>query len=277
MSQALRMAARSPFSDEIERAPMPSRFTRPPFNSYNRKTDHVEHVSHYNHMMSLHAHNDALMYKVFPSSLGSTTLRWFNGLQKGSIRSFTELIQEFGSRFVTCSRVPQSVDALLSIKMRLGETLRSYASRYWELYNEIGGGNEKIAASTFRMGLPKDSELRESLTKRPPEDMRQLMRRIEEYKRLEDDRLQNRGKASLLGRSRQGVVPARPKKEFRMQEPEVQIEGVNVAFKEPVHKILDRIKNESFFRWPNKMGGDPSRRNQNLYCTYHKDKGHTTE
>ena len=62
-----------------------------------------------------------------------------------------------------------------------------------------------------------------------------------------------------------------------MQEPEAQIEGVNVAFKEPVHKILDRIKNESFFRWLNKMGGDPSRRNQNLYCTYHKDKGHTTE
>ncbi|XP_030958737.1 uncharacterized protein LOC115980644 [Quercus lobata] len=53
--------------------------------------------------------------------------------------------------------------------------------------------------------------------------------------------------------------------------------GVNVAFKEPIHKILDRIKNEPFFRWPNKIGGDPSRRNQNLYCTYHKDKGHTTE
>jgi len=33
--------------------------------------------------------------------------------------------------------------------------------------------------------------------------MRQLMRRIEEYKRLEDDRLQNKGKAPLLGRSRQ--------------------------------------------------------------------------
>ncbi|XP_050255087.1 uncharacterized protein LOC126700954 [Quercus robur] len=139
--------------------------------------------------------------------------------------------------------------------MRVGETLRSYASRYWELYNEIGGGNEKIAASTFKMGLPEDSELRESLTKRPPEDMRQLMRRIEKYKRLEDDRLQNKGKAPLLGRSRQGFVPARSKKDFRIQEPEAQIEGVNVAFKEPVHKILDRIKNESFF----------------------KDKGHTTE
>ena len=70
------------------------------------------------------------------------------------------------------------------------------------------------------MGLPKDSELRASLTKRHPEDMRQLMRRIEEYKRLEDDRLQSKGKALLLNRSQQGVFPPRPRKDLRMQEPE---------------------------------------------------------
>ncbi|XP_075659044.1 uncharacterized protein LOC142628900 [Castanea sativa] len=151
--------------------------------------DLVEHVSHYIQMMSLHAHNDTLMCKVFPSSLGPTALRWFNGLRKGLIRSFAKLIQEFGVRFITSSRVPQPVDALLSMQMESGETLRNYTSRYWELCNEIGGGNEKIAANTFRLGLPEDSEFRESLTRRPPEDMRQLMRRIEEYKRLEDDRL----------------------------------------------------------------------------------------
>ena len=149
ISRALRKAARLPFSEEIERALMPSRFMRPPFNSYDGKTNPVEHVSHYIHMMSLHTHNDALMCKVFPLSLEPTTLRWFNGLRKGSIRNFPELIQEFGARFVTCNRVPQPVDALLSIKMGVGETLRSYASQYWELYNEIGGGNEKITASTL--------------------------------------------------------------------------------------------------------------------------------
>ncbi|XP_030923362.1 uncharacterized protein LOC115950279 [Quercus lobata] len=170
MSRALPRAAQSLFSDEIERAPMPSRFTRPPFNSYDGKTDPVEHL--------------------YPADLGS--------------------------KFVTCSRVPQPVDLLFSIKMRVGETLRNYASRYWELYNEISGGNEKIAASTFKMGLPEDSELRESLTKRPPEDMRQLMRRIKEYKFLEDDRLQNKEKAPLLRRSRQGIIPAISKKDFRM-------------------------------------------------------------
>ena len=118
MSCALRKAAQSPFSNEIERAEMPDRFARPPFNCYDGKTDPVEHVSHYIQMMSLHTHNNALMCKVVPSSLGPTTLRWFNGLRKGSIRSFSELIQEFGVRVVTCSRVSQPVDVLLLMKMR---------------------------------------------------------------------------------------------------------------------------------------------------------------
>ncbi|XP_075640560.1 uncharacterized protein LOC142612342 [Castanea sativa] len=174
---------------------MPSTFSRSPFISYDGKTDPIEYVSHYIQMMSLYNQNDVLMCKVFPSSLEPTTLRWFNGLRKGSIHNFGELIQEFGVQFMTCSRVPQPVDVLLSMKMGARETPRSYANRYWELYNEIGGGNEKVVASTFRLGLPEDSELRESLTMRPPKDMRQLMRRIEEYKKLEDDRQQSKGKA----------------------------------------------------------------------------------
>ena len=137
-------------------------------------------------MMSLH--NDALMCKEFPFSLGPTTLRWFNGLRKGLIHNFVELIQEFGVWFMTCSWVPQLVVALLSMKMGARETLWSYTSRYWDLYNKISRGNEKIAASTSRLGLPEDSELRESLMRKLLKDMRQLIRQIEEYKRLEDDR-----------------------------------------------------------------------------------------
>ena len=98
---------------DIEMAPMPSRFTQPPFNSYDGKTNPMEHVSHYIQMMSLHTHNDALMCKVFPLNLGPTALRWLNGLKKGLIHSLSELIQEFGVWFMTCSQVPQLVDALL--------------------------------------------------------------------------------------------------------------------------------------------------------------------
>ena len=125
---------------------MLSKFTWPSFNSYDGKTDPVEHVSHYIHMMSLHTHNDALMCKVFPSSLGPKALRWFNGLRKGSIHSFTKLIQEFDARFITCSRVPQPMDALLFMKMRVGETLHSYANWYW-----VGAFTTRLAGVTRRL------------------------------------------------------------------------------------------------------------------------------
>ena len=113
--------------------------------------------------------------------------------------------------------------------------------------------------------------------------MHQLMRRIEEYNRLEDDQLQGKGKALASLQYRKGYCPEKfqqkPRKEPRA--PSVgstpQIEGVNVTFKEPVYKILEHIKNEPYFRWSEKMGGDPMRRNQYLYCTYHREKDHTTE
>ena len=60
------------------------------------------------------------------------------------------------------------------------------------------------------MGLLEDFELRDLLTRRPPEDMRQLMRHIEEYKRLEDDRLQSKGKALVIYHPWQSDLQSRP-------------------------------------------------------------------
>jgi len=44
-----------------------------------------------------------------------------------------------------------------------------------------------------------------------------------------------------------------------------------------MHQILEKIKNESYFRWPNKMGGDPMKYSQSLHYQYHQEQGHTTE
>lgn len=73
-------------------------------------------------MMSLYSQNDGLMCKVFPSSLRPTAMRWFNGLRKGSIHSFGELIQAFRAQFIIYGRVPQSIDTLLSMRIGSGET-----------------------------------------------------------------------------------------------------------------------------------------------------------
>lgn len=54
---------------------MSRRFTQPLFTIYDRRTDPMEHVSHYIRMMSLYLHNDGLMCKVFPLSLGPIAMR----------------------------------------------------------------------------------------------------------------------------------------------------------------------------------------------------------
>ena len=130
MSKVLNQISRSPFTRRIEEGKLPRRFTQPSFIMYNGRTDPIEHVSHFNQRMAIYSKNKALMYKVFPSSLGLVAMRWFDGLGGSSIDSFKELTRVFGSRFVTCNRVPRPLDSLLSMSMLEGETLKTYSDRY---------------------------------------------------------------------------------------------------------------------------------------------------
>ena len=90
----------------------------------------MKHVSHFNQKMAVHSGNEALMCKLFPSSLGLMAMRWFDASEEGSLRSFKELTRAFGARFVMCSRVPKSLNFLLFMAMREGETLKTYLDRY---------------------------------------------------------------------------------------------------------------------------------------------------
>ena len=81
--------------------------------------------------MTVHSRDEALMCKIFSSSLGPMTIRWFNGLKSNFINSFKKLTQSFGARFITCSRVPLPLGSLLSMSIRDGETLKAYSDRYW--------------------------------------------------------------------------------------------------------------------------------------------------
>ncbi|XP_030946629.1 uncharacterized protein LOC115971082 [Quercus lobata] len=152
--------------------------------------------------MAVYSKDEVLMCKVFPSSLGPVAMRWFGGLRTGSINSFKELTQAFGSHFITCTRVPRPLDSLLSLSMREGETLKTYLDRYWEMHNEIEDNFEDVAISTFKSSLPTEHGLRKSLTGKPVTSLRQLMDSIDKYKRLEEDQQLGKGKAKVIPHER---------------------------------------------------------------------------
>ena len=198
MGKALLQISCSPFTRRIEQAELPHHFNQPSFTIYNGKTDPVEHVSHFNQRMAIHFKNKVFMCKVFPSSLDPIPIRWFNGLKEGLISFYKELARAFRARFVTCSRVPRPLDSLLSMSMREGETLKNYSDKYQELCNEIDGGFKDVAIRTFKVGLPTHLDLWKSLTMKRPQSMCQLMDRIEEHKKVEDNQSQNKGKARIF-------------------------------------------------------------------------------
>ena len=202
MSNALCQISKSPFVRRIDRAKLPHCFTQLIFTIYNGRTDPVKHVSHFNQMMAVYSRNEAFMCKVFPSSLGLVAMRWFDALEEGSIGSFKESTRAFGARFVTCSRVPRPLDSLLSMVIREGETLKTYSNRYWETFNEIDGDFEDMTVRTFKVGLPTEHELRKSLTMKSARNMCQIMDRIDEHKRVEDDQTQGKAKAKAFPEKR---------------------------------------------------------------------------
>ena len=243
------------------------------FTFYNRQTDLVEHVSQFNQRMAIHSKNKTLMCKVFLSSLGFVTIRWFNGLKTNSIDSYKQLIQAFGSHFITNTKVPRPLSLLLSLSMHEGETLKAYLDIYWEMY-EMDENFDDVAISTFKSGLPTEHGLRKSLTGNPVTSVRQLMDRIDKYKRVEEDQLQGKGKEKVIPQKGRDFRSDRynsnsPRRDFTGQ--------YGSANTQKVHQVLEKIKNKTFFKWPNKMAGDSMKRNQSLYCQYHQDHGHTTE
>ena len=89
--------------------------------------------------------------------------------------SFKEPTQVFGSRFITCSRVPRPLNSLLSMAMRERKTLKMYSNRYWEMFNEIYGDFDDVAIKTLKVGLLTEHGLRKSLIGKPTTSVRQLM------------------------------------------------------------------------------------------------------
>ena len=199
----------------------------------------MEHVSHFNQKMAVHSKDETLMCKIFPSSLGPMAMKWFNGLKANSIDSFKKLIQSFGARFITCSRVPLPLGSLLSMSKREGETLKAYFDRYWEMFNEIDRSYNNVAISTFKAGLPTEHDLRKSLSGKPVTSVRLLMDRIDKYRRIEEDQLQGKGKMKAIPQERRDsrsdrTQNNRPRRDFAGQSRSANAQAVNVVFREPV-------------------------------------------
>ena len=120
--------------------------------------------------------------------------------------------------------------------------------------------------STFKVGLLSDHGLRKSLTSKPVTSLRQLMDQVDKYKRIEDDQQQGKrkGKAKVIPQEMRDFRSDRYnnnrlRRDYVDQSGSNNIQVVNAIFRKPVHQVLEKIKNEPFFKRLNKMVGNPKK------------------
>ncbi|XP_028054825.1 uncharacterized protein LOC114259036 [Camellia sinensis] len=201
--------------------------------------------------MSLWSRDEAPMCKVFPSSLEEFRLRWFDRLPAGSIYDWKQLSEEFFARFVSNTKIPKEPDTLFGLQNEHEETLRNYARRYWEEYNDLEENvcSEQMAVMSFKHGLRPESKLRQSLTKHPTTALKDLRGKTKQYARLEDNQIPievasteqtTRNKTRADRGEHQGLTTNEVGKSKSH-------ETVVTVFKEQIYRITEKIKRESFF------------------------------
>ena len=97
------------------------------------------------------------------------------------------MAEAFVARFITNCRRTKEMDALLTLKLEDGKSIKDYATKFWETYNDIDNSSEDMAVRTFNSGLCLGTGLRQSLTKRLATTLRKLMDGIEQFIRVEED------------------------------------------------------------------------------------------
>ena len=79
------------------------------------------------------------------------------------------------------------------------------------------------------------------------------MDRIDKYKRVEEDQQQGKDKAKAVPQERRDFRldrynNNRPRKDFVGQPGPTNTQVINAVFRELVHQVLEKIKNEPFFK-----------------------------
>ena len=80
---------------------------------YDETTDPNEHLDIFLTQVNLYTNDDAILCRVFPTSLKGVALTWYDGLPPRPIDSFNTLVEQFSVQYDT-SRSHRMISAALA-------------------------------------------------------------------------------------------------------------------------------------------------------------------
>ena len=297
----------SPFTVEVLRYPLPTKFRMPQVETFDGAKDPVDHLNTYKNQMELHGYQDLVRCRAFATTLKGSALAWFNRIPPSSISSFRELSIAFVSHFIGARTYRKPSYHLLTVKQGTQESLKSYVHRFNAESLKIDVPDEKFAITTFISGLGVQSnDLMFSISKNPQASIAEVLAKAEKYIKGEEALISKRESSSTSKEKsttdkRRGRSPKRQdhqeKSPRKYRERSLERRGNLIDRLGPpqserrrryspqrftpltasVSQVLHEVRNEQFLRWPTQMKSDPTTRDNTKYCEFHRDYGHRTD
>jgi len=121
-----------PYLLEWDSVPYPLKFKPLTLHMYNGKSSSNQHIYYFQCQIGNVIDNDAIMARLFISTLKGVAFDWFRSLHSGPINSWVDLKTWFLSRFYE-DDTEVTMNKLLSMVQKGGESVRKYIERFQKL------------------------------------------------------------------------------------------------------------------------------------------------
>ncbi|GKV35101.1 hypothetical protein SLEP1_g43414 [Rubroshorea leprosula] len=231
----------------------------------------IEHVRSYKLAMMIYGASDALLCRVFPSSLKKAAQ--------------------------TCKVPKKTNHHLMSIRQKTDESLRAYIAHFHNESLQVDNLDEGVAMHALMNGL-KDCDFLHSLNREEPKSLKDILHRSKGYIRAEERAIAKKGGESFEPNL---VVVGNKKRRFDRSNDIADVRGgkrgvgrnlknycstlqeaprVYTTFTplntSMVH-ILAVAKEIEHLNWPEKLRSNGNKRDKTRHCAFHGTHGHDTE
>lgn len=160
----------------------------PQITPYDGKTDPKAFIMSFEAAIQSMGGDEAIMAKSFVMAVSGITRTWYTTLDPGKVFSWEQLREAMLENFQGNYDDPVTSGHLFAVKQGKTETLRSFMKRFVHVKCQASGLSERTIIDAAQEGLQPGS-LRSRLSRRPPQNVSELMKKMEEYARAEDDEL----------------------------------------------------------------------------------------
>ncbi|VFQ68768.1 unnamed protein product [Cuscuta campestris] len=150
----------------IMSCPLPDNFKTPQIKAYNGTTDPQDHLARFGANVVMYAYPEEIKCRCFLATLEGQACEWFHKLPKGSIDKWSDLAHKFLEHFASIRRQKLPFSHLLNVKIRKGEQLREFISRWEKEARDVQGADDQALIAMLQAALPQGdvrNELRRNL------------------------------------------------------------------------------------------------------------------